>query len=373
MAIEDLFFELLQVSLNRRERLSHIPTDREWEILYSMCQMQAVVGMMVPALDSLSRQGQKPNLDILLDWIGFGGQIKQQNMIVNRDAVDLCRKLQEDGFDCCILKGQGNNLLYPNPWLRNPGDVDVWIKTVVCGKKIEIRDIIKYVKGRNPNGNAMYHHIDYGLFQETEVEVHYRPSFMFNPLHNRRIQRWFVDHAEEQFLNKAELPDGTGMVCVPTPEFNVIFQLSHVYNHLLHEGIGLRQIVDYYYVLKAITDSTNHKDLYKTLRYLGMGKIAKAMMWMMHEKLGLEDKYLIAPMDEKHGKALLAEIMRGGNFGFYDNENQNANSRIRKNIQRVRRDLRIMKYFPSECLWEPVFRVYHFFWRMRYNSKSLLC
>jgi len=76
------------------------------------------------------------------------------------------------------------------------------------------------------------------------------------------------------------------------------------------------------------------------------------------------------PKDEKRGKALLAEIMKGGNFGFYDAENQRANDRLKKNIQRLRRDLRMMKYYPSECLWEPVFRIYHFFWRMKYNCKK---
>ena len=36
---------------------------------------------------------------------------------------------------------------------------------------------------------------------------------------------------------------------IPTVEFNIIFQLTHIYSHLMNEGIGLRQLVDYYYVL----------------------------------------------------------------------------------------------------------------------------
>ena len=88
-------------------------------------------------------------------------------------------------------------------------------------------------------------------------------------------------------------------------------------------------------------------------------------MWVLNEVLGLEEKYLIAPKNEKLGRVLLAEMLRGGNFGQFDIDNIKADSQLKKNWQRIRRDLRMMRYFPSECLWEPVFRIGHFFWRTR--------
>ena len=90
-------------------------------------------------------------------------------------------------------------------------------------------------------------------------------------------------------------------------------------------------------------------------------------MWVLHEVLGLKEERMIAPMDKKRGRVLLNEIMQGGNFGHYDANNRSAQSRIGKNIERINRDIRLIRYFPSECLWEPVFRVYHNIWRMKYN------
>ena len=219
------------------------------------------------------------------------------------------------------------------------------------------------MKERNPEARALYHHIDLGEFKGVEVEVHYRPSFMNSPIYNHRLQRWFRCHTES--TDTVELTDGVGSINVPNREFNVVFQLAHVYNHLLHEGIGLRQIIDYYYLLKTtnFTNFTNFEG-HSLLRRLGLWEIAGAMMWVLNEVLGLEEKYLIAPKDERRGRLLLAEIMKGGNFGFYDVENQRADSQLKKNWLRIRRDFRMMRYFPSECLWEPLFRVYHFFWRM---------
>ena len=364
--IENLFFELIQFALGTRNELSIKPSAKEWSVLYQMGQEQAISGVLFLALDKISRAEVKPPTPILYEWIGLSERIKQQNMIVNQNAVNLCRKLEHDGFESCVLKGQGNNLLYPEVFSRQPGDIDVWIRGI-RSKKNNVRSVVRYVKERNPKVNACYHHIDYGLFCGTEVEVHYRPSFMFCLKFNLRLQRWLDKKADEQFTHKVKLPEGLGKINVPTVEFNIVFQLSHVYNHLLHEGIGLRQIIDYFYVLKSNTNCPDNTNIYDTLQYLGLEKIAEAMMWVLHEKLGLPEEYLIAPMDERRGKVLLSEILRGGNFGNYDKNNIKATSRLKKNILRVKRDLRMMRYFPSECLWEPVFRVYHLFWRMRYN------
>ena len=135
------------------------------------------------------------------------------------------------------------------------------------------------------------------------------------------------------------------------------------YHHIdLGEIDGVE--VDYYYLLKSNTNRTNDTNIQDTLRNLGLEKIAGAMMWVLNEILGLDEKYLIAPKDEKRGKVLLAEIMKGGNFGHCDVENQKATTAVKKNILRIKRDLRMMRYYPSECLWEPVFRVYHWIWRL---------
>ena len=375
--------------------------------------------------ESTERESGGPDYDLMLEWGFVAQEIENRNKKVNKAVVRLAEELKEKGFGCCILKGQGNNLLYPNVYSRTPGDIDVWAQPKLKmenGKWIigqDVRRVIRFVKERNPEARAVYHHIDYGEYDDVEVEVHYRPSFMNDPIHNRRLQKWFEQKAPEQFAHVVELPDGVGEVAVPTVEFNLIFQLSHVYNHLLHEGIGLRQIIDYYYLLRQSNDKRQNNrltDIYKrqsnderqsnrlteiderqsndkrqnnrlteiderqsnderqnnrlteireTLRYLGLWKIAGAMMWVLNEVLGLEEKYLIAPKNEKLGRVLLAEMLRGGNFGQFDIDNIKADSQLKKNWQRIRRDLRMMRYFPSECLWEPVFRIGHFFWRTR--------
>ena len=345
--------------------------DEQWESIYDFCLKQSLVGLGFYGIERIS---QKPPKELLLQWFALNEQIKQRNILVNSQCLELGDMFAEAGFETCILKGQGNALMYPNPYSRTPGDIDIWVRPKTKGrcKKDDVRRTIEYIKGINPKGKVCYHHIDYGLYKGIEVEVHFRPSFMFNPIHNNRLQKWFNKMADGGW-QMAELPDERGCIPVPSVEFNIIFQLSHIYNHVLHEGIGLRQMVDYYVLKKFRDESLEFRDsaksieLEETLKYLGLWRFAGAVMYVMREVFALESQCMIAPVDEKRGKIILSEILKGGNFGKYDADNIKANNRLRKNIQRIKRDFRMMRYFPSECLWEPVFRVYHFFWRLRYN------
>ena len=375
--MEQLFFELVQVALGRRDSLNRNPSEKEWYSLFAICKKQAVVGVAFSALDKLSKYEQKPPLPLLFQWIAMNEQINKQNRIVNRNAVDLCKTLEDDGFRCCILKGQGNNLLYPNPFLRQPGDIDVWTIPIADGKEI-INKVIQYIKKRYPKAIAQYHHIEMGGYCGTDVEVHYRPTFMNSLMSNRRLQKWMDNHANEQFVNKRKLEEVEGTICIPTWRFNVIFQLSHIYRHIIHRGLGLRQIIDYYYLLlsdagcKMVTPHSDFnlqkEDITKTLKYLGLDKIAGALMWVLHQKLGLEKEFLIAAPDKKRGRLLLDEMLTGGNFGQSENRSKWEMNWVGKNVLRLKRDFKLMRFFPSECLWEPIFRVYHFLWRVKHNQ-----
>ena len=357
--------QFLECCLEHKQIL--IPPDIEqWKSLLDFCVRQSIVGVGFYGIEKMS---QKPPKDLLLQWIALSELIKKRNILLNKRCVELAERLQQDGFDYCILKGQGNSLLYPYPVSRTPGDIDIWMKPKKRDRRLEAGDIINYVKGRNPKGRAEYHHIDFGEFNGVEVEAHYRPTFMNNLITNRRLQRWMKERESEQFNNLVSLPGLEQKISVPTWDFNVVFQLSHIYRHVIQGGIGLRQMIDYYYLLKSNANRPNDTNCYETLKYLGLMEIAGAVMWVMKEVLGLEDQYLIAPVDKRRGRFLYREIMNGGNFGQYnaDGRRKQVEGGVKKNINRLKRDIRLLCYFPSECLWEPVFRVYHYFWRLKYN------
>ena len=151
----------------------------------------------------------------------------------------------------------------------------------------------------------------------------------------------------------------------------MVFQLSHILNHLLHEGVGLRQLVDYYYLLRSHACSKEDQAWLDTsLKRCGLHQISSAVSWVLANVLGLPERYLITKPNERYGQQLMREMIAGGNFGKYDERllSGTSHSKLVANIQRLVRDVRMLAYYPSECLWEPWFRVWHWVWRKKHNS-----
>ena len=348
--------------------MNNVVVDINWRQLYTFASRQALLGFCFDGIKRLTKEyseelKQNPmGRELLMTWMGAAQQIRRQNMKVNVVASKLYSMFREDGLRCCILKGQGNALMYPNAYSRNPGDIDVWVNasreqiTEYAKKHFEIGDDIRY------------HHIETSV-DGVLVELHFFPGIMNNPVYNARLQKWFKRNADLQCSNVVSLPDGIGEIAIPTTAFNVIYQLTHLYHHFFDEGIGMRQIIDYYYVVNNDELLTIKDTLQRELKHLGLWKFAGAVMYVLHEALGLSEEKMIAPMDEKRGKLLLAEILNGGNFGkhFTKYGHFTQQGMAKKYFLKIWRNMHFVRYYPAEALSEPIFRTWHFFWRLRHK------
>ena len=227
--------------------------------------------------------------------------------------------------------------------------------------------VISFVRSISPHEKACYHHIEFPSYKGVEVEVHYRPSFLLCFWHDRKLQKYYERVKEEQFSHRVMLGE-QGEIAIPTVEFNLIFQLTHIYAHLMNEGIGLRQLLDYYYVLISDDLLLIRDRVQKELKELGSWKFAGAIMYIMQEVFGMPASRLIVPPNEKYGRFVLNEVLEAGNFGKHDERYWFGRSKLGHNLQRVYRDMRLVRYFPAEALCEPLFRIWHFVWRMK-NKK----
>ena len=341
-----LLLELMQVAIGNKECLSVTPSFSEWERLFVLCQEQTVAGVTLMALDKLSNIVVKPPTDLLLEWIGLGEQIKQRNMLVNRRCIQICELFAKKGFRCCILKGQGNARMYPNPYSRTSGDIDVWVE----GDRDDIKTCVLSIC---PNSHDGIMHIDFPVFDDVPVEVHYTPRHSIVPKYNKRLLSWMNKLSEEQFSNVVKLtPSGREVVAAPTARFNAVHQMSHMLGHMLAEGIGMRHVMDYYFVLRALHDEKQKDDYIQLFDYFGMLQFAKGIMWVQIKILGLNEEMAIVPPSEKIGKLILKDILDGGNFGRF----RQVNSMREKNILLrgvidTRRLLRLFKVQPSQAIW----------------------
>ena len=454
--------------------MSKIVAGMDWQGLYSFASKQALLGLCFEGIERLGKEYPEElkrnpiGRELLMNWMCKAQQIRSQNMKVNAVAGKLFAMLREDGLRCCILKGQGNALMYPNPYSRNPGDIDVWINA-------SRERIMEYAQNRFELGDDIrLQHLETSL-DGVPVELHFFPCSMNNPIYHTRLQKWFRRNADLQCSNVVSLPDGAGDIAVPTSPFNVVYQLCHLFHHFFDEGVGMRQIIDYFLVVcdfykvyqnsSKITpslftikegDFSNHpvplsKEgstfspspsssgsgdvtapsrcseplrskvggpskvspdcagwdrlgvsgdtgyvscssassitsvssafttdssastalvvVQRELKYLGLWKFAGAVMFVLQEVLGLAEEKMIVPVDEKRGKLLLAEILDGGNFGrhFSKYGGFTHQSMGKKYFLKIWRNMHFVRYYPAEALCEPLFRTWHFFWRLKYK------
>ena len=353
---QKIFFEFLRFSIGSESDIPSSLKEADWKELFRIAQKQCLVGILFDGIQKLPPAEVGLSKDLLLQWMMQCQMLEKANVRLNDAAILVSEWFLKKGFRTCILKGQGNALMYPNPYARTPGDIDIWVEG---GDK----RVISFVRSISPHEKACYHHIEFPSYKGVEVEVHYRPSFLLCFWYNRKLQKYYERVKEEQLSHRVMLGE-QGEIAIPTVEFNLIFQLTHIYAHLMNEGIGLRQLVDYYFVLSILSVNCEMlTSLQKELKELGLWKFAGAIMYIMQEVFGMPASRLIVPPNEKYGKFVLNEVLEAGNFGKHDERNRFGRSKLGHNLQRVYRDMRLVRYFPIEALNEPLFRIWHFFWR----------
>lgn len=352
--MQSLFYELVQVAVGEKKNLSRMPSEEEWKFMLEKAQEQAVTGILLDALDLLAEHGQKPPLDILFEWIGIGEQIRRQNQAVNKRCKEVTQLFEDAGYKTCVLKGQGNAQMYPNPLARQSGDIDIW----VFGERDEITS---FVKERTPDVFEQEHHIDFPIYDDVPVEVHYTPGVLFSPKYNRRFQDW----CEEQKIITSKNAKDTEFN-VPSVEFNAVYQMAHIMIHFFIEGIGLRHFIDYYYVLIRFHDSRFRGQVIQDIKWLGMEKFARGAMWIEKYCLGLEDEYLLFEPSERVGRLIIKEMEEGGNLGQYDSRYTERNKGLLfRGFVDTKRLVTLFPVFPYESFWKVVEKVTNQRWKLK--------
>lgn len=342
------FRKLLLIAVGRESAFEQEPTQKLWGKLFHMARQQALVGVLNDAVHRLP-ENQLPPSGLREEWDEQTAKIGRIYHLHEDHVKELEELLERLGLHGCILKGTGLAHLYPNPERRMSGDIDLWIQ----GDRDSIIETFE-----NADFNVyevLYKECKVGVFLDTEVEVHFHPSKMYNPFLNARLQRFF----EENSPIRDDVP-----ISYPNARFNAVFCMAHIFHHYLEGGIGLRQLMDYYYVLKELAPE-DRGGVMKTLTRLGMKRFTASVMTCVQFNFGLEDEYLLCPPDRKRGGKLVNDIIAMGNFGVLDRRNyaRDGESKWATFLRKNGRVFSNLRHYPREVIWSPFARVSQFVWR----------
>ena len=309
--MKDLFFELLQVSLGRRKFLSRIPTTEEWSALFEVSESQAISGIILNGLVNLP-DNQRPPKMVLLQWLGVCQMVRSRNSEMDTAVVKLCKKLDGICTNYIIVKGQTLNAIYPLTNLRQSGDIDF---LVYPGDWHKVFSVFSNDLGEEVIETHSEKHVEW-----EKDGVTYEMHRWLNDFASKKHQRYWDDVVMQEVWHHPYYVEINGYN-VPTLSFvyNVLYVFVHLFYHLINEGVGLRQFLDWYYLL--LDNCFTYKDkmtLKKHLRGIGLYSAFVGCGAVLTDYLGLDEKEFPFEICEKYhleSSKLIDNIYVKGNFG----------------------------------------------------------
>ena len=346
---QDLLFELLLISTGAKDTLSRAYSDKQWEGALDLACEQAIEGVLASAIERIQDKALLPSKPVLLQWIGNGQLVEQNTQKITEAGEAVVGHFREHGFACQILKGSAVGRYYPEPLRRSSGDVDVWVD----GGRKRIYDYARAFDKEGRLYGVNYHHIHFHLLEGVHVEVHIWPSYLSSPLRNWRLHQFCELHR----------PSFDGVM--PSLAFDRVFILLHCYRHMCGHGVGLRQIMDYFYVLRQGFTDKERAESVLWIKRLGMRRFAAGVMWVLVTYFGLESRFLLLAPDEKEGRFIMQEALMTGNMGHSDTRNWGSvKTPLSRFFFNLRRDVYLAGHYPHEAVWQPVFSVWLYAWRL---------
>lgn len=341
-----LILQLLRISTGRSQRLSRIPSQMEWKELFAMAVRQGITTFAFAGVERLPAD-QRPPFDVMMDWVAVADYVERRNRKLNATCVKVYEAFCKEGKKVCVLKGQGMSVLYPFPLRRDCGDIDLWM---IGGKeKVEKYVFAKFDGADEGDGS---HHVSF-VEDDVEIEVHYMPTALYNPLHHRKLNSFFRMIGDASWDTCIQLPENAGRIVVPSIEFNLVFILVHMFHHWAFEGCGMKQLMDYFWLLEREKVSEDMKEKVRAqLNNMGLWHFLSAVMYIF-ELLGMEKKNMLCAPDRRLGKKLWADILAVGlvtaddlAVGRFSDEGKSA-----KFMRRLRRMWRLLPLAPNELPW----------------------
>ena len=266
--------------------------------------------------------------------------VHRQGMQRFEEAVGrFARLMKENGIAYVVFKGLAVARLYPEPFVRTMGDVDFYVPQGDFLRAVEVIERGLHVEMDKEDVDKHYSFDWQGI----RLEMHYQIETVGNCWHQRCFNR-MIDEAMAEHTDSFTVCDSDGKeteVSVLSPTEDLIVVFKHWFNHLLVEGVGLRQTLDLAVLLNAYKDKINVGRLMTALDGIGYMKAFRAMLAMMKRYFGMDwtDSFFVSDRrDGRYANKLMAAVMESGNFGRRSYRNHTTGKK--KSMETATRALR---------------------------------
>ena len=304
------FFALIRSGLwGGKAASSPFDGGADWEALLRLASMQSLTGIFADGAGTLPRELMPPAETARRLFVTVES-IRRANRRLDAVLAELEAGLRREGIEGILLKGQGVARAYLC------GDIDLYPgKGDAYLRCCEIVRSLGESEGREDESEKHFHFNRRGC----SIEIHSHVMLAADPFVNRRLQRWTDEMLDDP--SKLRHVEINGVeVNLPPVDFDAVFILQHIANHLLKGGIGLRQLCDWSRYLHVHAAEIDRARLGNNLRTLRLMNCWQLFGWLAVNRLGLPEAEMpfYSPRHEKRALRCLRIILRKGNFGHYD-------------------------------------------------------
>lgn len=289
--VQEAFHALIRRGLRTGEDESFPALDdRQWEAVLELGKIQGVTGLLFSGVESLPSEVIVPE-QIILRLMVEADRIMRRAEQVSKTASSLIKALEEKGLHPTVMKGPAVAAFYPDPRLRESGDLDIFLRPGEFEAAVDALSLIDYHK--DPDGNILY------SWEGVPIDQH---------------PRYFDLHSKKSM---DILADGS-------PESQLLMLSLHIRKHCMGAGVGLRQICDMAMAYRALLKQSDIQlllDLYKKSRSSRWNLLLASFI---KEYLGDVPLPYAAGTSLPDSNQLHKIVFSGGSFGHYDPSRRQA-------------------------------------------------
>jgi len=309
----EFFFNLLSSALWDKE-----PGDLagiDWNEVLKIADQQSVVPLIADVVLKNCCQGlttvQADNLQKRIY-----GSINT-HMKLNSVLFKVEEHLMAGGVYPVLLKGQGIASFYREPFLRQCGDIDLYIGEEDYEKAVELSmQIVDKDADHEYSESDKHYHLKVG---GVVVEIHRISARMADPKYSATYSEY-----ESKYLKTGtdSVKINERDVVIPEITFNLLFTFYHAWYHFMSGGLGIRQICDISVYLDANFYRIDKERFHEMLVSLDLLEPWQMFMDISVSCLGLDKEKALfhEEVNQKRLESMLKFILTEGNFGHHRKE-----------------------------------------------------
>lgn len=289
-----------------------LSSETDWKEIIRLGSQQTLLGFVADAMKNIPEE-YHPDESLIKKLRFHLIRNYQAHAMLNTRLSDVLAILKAEGIPAVLFKGQGVASNYPEPLLRQCGDIDMYVGNENY-EKASILLIDRYGSDEHNSETVKHFHIH---TEDVIVEIHKIAETVLGSGRNRRFQKWTVECLQPQNLRMTDI-SGT-LVPLPPVSFDIIYVMHHAWHHFLNGGIGLRQLCDWTMLLHRFHNEIDITELKKNLKSFGLLDVWKMFSEIAVRHLGLPENECPLYSDGYQSKSdmILDFVFDEGNFGHH--------------------------------------------------------